>query len=612
MFLDTRDNNLKFMCLTVIFAFCACQKDKTSQVSRSINDMEVSQNIASDLDMQSDEIDSNQCIPVEENQEDSMAFLDQYCGTCHQDQPKFGAPYPLSDFQNMLIGEPGLRPIDRAVLRLAEGTMPPVGQPQPNYEEAQAFIDWASCGSGIQRMPDIGGFEVSKPLYRGPAAPPPNAEVLEFLVPRVTVDSEIADQYSCFAFLGPSQGDNDRSILRIEPVIDDARVVHHIVLYETDREFENQSASDCGAGLGAGVYAWAPGQPALHFNEGGLITRQGQNYIVEIHYNNQAGYDDVRDSSGVRLFHSALIEPQIDMVTIGPEGFSLPARSRTEVGSQCAIEEEFTILATMPHMHEIGKSLRSTIIRADQTEEDLITLNGWDFNYQLIYDAQNASLNIGDRIQTHCIFENPDDQDRRYGPYTEDEMCYNFIYVTPPPSTKRCDEPIEEKQAYMPGQCGPSEAASYSEAIIGFYQEGEPLALEGGELTSGQYQLTELEVWFEDFDLGIAVVDDMLSYYDAHGAFAYYDDAHFEIDMQGMAYLTSIQGAEFIREISLNWGGTIMTDADSNRLNIQLSCPDQGEFSLNYAADGDVVTIYLPFDDVISGVQVMSFERVLD
>ena len=612
MFFDTQINKCKYIYLLFIFISFACQEDKKSSTNRSNEDMGISQAADADLEMQNEELDSEQCIPTEEKREDSMAFLDQYCGICHQDQPKFGAPYPLSDFQTMLMGEPGLRPIDRAVSRLVEGTMPPVGQPQPSYEEAQAFIDWASCDSGLQRMSDIGGFEVSKPLYQGPAAPPQNAEVLEFLVPRVTVDSEIADQYSCFAFLGPSQGGNDRSILRIEPVINDARVVHHIVLYETDREVENQSVSDCGAGLGAGVYAWAPGQPALHFNEGGLITRQGQNYIVEIHYNNQAGYDDVRDSSGVRLFHSSLIEPQIDMVTIGPEGFSLPARARTEVGSQCVIEEEFTILATMPHMHEIGKSLRSTIIRADQTEEDLITLNGWDFNYQLIYDAQNTSLNIGDRIQTHCIFENPDDQDRRYGPFTEDEMCYNFIYVTPPPSTKRCDEPIEEAMAYMPGQCGPNEAASYSEAIIGYYQEGEPPALEGGELTNGQYRLTELDVWFEDFDLGIAVVDDMLSYYDAHGAFAYYDDARFEIDMQGMAYLISIQGAEFIREISLNWAGTIMTDVDSNALNIQLSCPDQGEFSLNYATDGEVVTIYLPFNDVISGVQVMRFERVID
>ena len=591
----------------------ACQDKDNNKADAQSGDMGQGQMIDQSLATTGGvEQNLEQCRPAEEDIESSLAFLDQYCGMCHQDPPLFGAPYPLIDFELMLMGEEGLRPMDRAVARLIDGTMPPAGQPQPSIEEAQAFIDWASCNSGLQRMPDIGGFEASKPLYRGPSSPPQNTEVLEMLLPNVTVASDLSDQYSCYTFTGPSQGNTDRSIIRIEPVIDDARVVHHIVLYETEGEVENQSASDCGAGLGAGVYAWAPGQPALHFNEGGLITRKGQNYIIEIHYNNQAGYDDVQDQSGVRLFHSSLVEPQIDMLTLGPEGFRLPARSRTEVGGQCEIEEEFTILATMPHMHEIGKSLRSTIIRADQSEEDLITLNGWDFNYQLIYDAQDTLLNVGDHIQTHCIFENPDDQDRRYGPYTNDEMCYNFVYVTPPLTSKRCDEPIGESIGYTPGQCGPSEAADYSEAVIGYYLEGEPPPLEGGELISGQYGLKALDVWFESFNLGIAVVDEMLSYYDAQGGFAFYNDGRFEIDVQGIAYLTSIQGAEFMREISLNWGGVINTELDDGTLNIQLSCPDQGEFSLPYEVDGDAIIVYLPFNDVVSGTQVMRFERVVD
>ncbi len=604
-----RLNANRILLSLAFLSFWACQEDSGSPQELADAGAEVMIADMEPLD-QAGELVNEQCVPDADGTEIALAFLDQYCGMCHQDPPQFGAPYALSDLETMLDGAEGLRPLDRSFTRLIEGTMPPAGQPQPSHEEAQAFIDWASCNSGLQRMPDIGGFEVSKPLYRGPMAPPENAEVLEMLVPSVTVASDVDDQYNCFSFLGPSQGESDRSILRIEPVIDDARVVHHIVLYEADGPVDNQVASDCGAGLGAGVYAWAPGQSALHFNEGGLITRQGQNYIIEIHYNNQASYDDVSDKSGVRLYHSSLVEPQIDMVTIGPEGFRLPARSRTEVGGQCVVEEEFTVLAMMPHMHEIGKSLQSTIIRADESEEDLITLNGWDFNYQLIYDAQNTSLSVGDRIQTYCIFENPDNRDRRYGPYTQDEMCYNFIYVTPPPSTKRCDEPIDEPVAYEPGECGPSEAATYSEAIIGTYKEGEPVALEGGQLVSGQYRLTELEVWFDSFDLGIAIVDDMLSYYDAQGAFAYYDDGRFELDMQGMAYLTSLQGAEFVREISLSLGGTLTTMMESNELQVQLTCPNTGETTLAYQANEDRLTIYLPFNDVVSGTQMMVFERV--
>ena len=73
--------------------------------------------------------------------------------------------------------------------------------------------------------------------------------------------------------LKPKSGRADRSIIRIGPVIDDARVVHHIVLYETEGEVENQRVSDCGAGLGR-CLCLGTGQPALHFNEGGLILEK--------------------------------------------------------------------------------------------------------------------------------------------------------------------------------------------------------------------------------------------------------------------------------------------------------------------------------------------------
>ena len=99
-----------------------------------------------------------------------------------------------------------------------------------------------------------------------------------------------------------------------------------------------------------------------------------------------------------------------------------------------------------------------------------------------------------------------------------------------------------------------------------------------------------------------------LSYYNAQGGFAFYNDDRFEIDVQGIAYLTSIQGAEFMREISLNWGGAINTELDEG-IKIFGSCPNQGEFSLPYEVDGDAIIVYLPFNDRF-GTQVMRFERI--
>ena len=545
-------------------------------------------------------------------EDEALALIDQYCGTCHQDPPLYGAPYPLTDRESLLEGPSGLRPLDRVVARLLDGTMPPAGQPQPSPEIAQALIDWATCDSGLERIPNIGGFESSKPLYQGPSAPPSNTEILEMSVPGIIVPSDQSDQYNCFTFRGPSQAMADRSILRIEPIIDDARVVHHIVLYEANGEVSDQAPSDCGAGLGAGVYAWAPGQNPLHFKEGGLITRSGQNYILEIHYNNQAAYDDINDHSGVRIYHSELVEPMIDMMTIGPEGFQLPARSRTQIGGQCLVEEELEVIAMMPHMHEIGVNLSSLIVRAEGDEEDLITINGWDFNYQLVYDGQGTVLNRGDRVETRCLFENPDARPRFYGPYTEDEMCYNFVYVTPPPQSKRCDEPIEEASLYVPGECGPMSGAEVAEPIIGAYREGIPAETTGGSLTHGVYRLSDLNVWFESFNLGIAVVDEELSYYSALGAMEISTDGQISLDMQGTAYLTSLQGAEFMREIMINFSGAITESSADDQLQLQITCPDDRTITASYRSTESSVTLLFPFSDPVQGIQEMSFELVTE
>jgi hypothetical protein len=266
-------------------------------------------------------------------------------------------------------------------------------------------------------------------------------------------------------------------------------------------------------------------------------------------------------------------------------------------------------------MHEIGVNLSSLIVREDGTEEDLITLNGWDFNYQLVYDGQGTVLNSGDRVETRCLFENPDNRPRYYGPYTEDEMCYNFVYVSPPPQTKRCDEPLEEAAAYQSGQCGPIDGASVAQAVIGAYREGAPPAATGGELPRGLYRMSALNVWFESFDLGIAVVDEELSYYDALGAMEITDRGELSVDMQGTAYLTSQQGAAFMREIALNFSGVLdetNTPDETNRLNAQLSCPDERALDLQYSATESEITLFLPFSDPVDGVQVMSFELVTD
>ena len=545
-------------------------------------------------------------------------LLTERCGVCHGSTPQYGAPYSLNNLEELTSNEEGLRHLERSVARLLEGTMPPAGQPSPTPEEAQAFIDWATCGNGGTYVTPPGGFEVDRPVYQGPASAPANALYTDYIAPNTPVSPDQADDYQCFIFKGPSDPELDeagqpRSILRFEPVIDEARVVHHIVLYETDRDLnEDGEGVSCGAGLGAAIYAWAPGQPPLHFREGGLVSGDEKRYVLEIHYNNGARLEGLSDSSGVRIYHSSLVEPQIDMMTMGPEGFVLPPRQRTEVQGDCLVEQELEIVAMMPHMHEIGVELSAHILPAGQSDEweDLINLSGWDFNAQLVYDGEARRLYPGDRVRTRCLFENEGNSPRSYGPFTEDEMCYHFVYVTPPPDNRRCDVAVQDPDGTYPvGVCAPESIDAHQAAVSGVFFEGEPSPLAGGSQPQGLFTLSSLEMWFPTFDLGIAVLDPELSFFDAAGAMEIDEVGQFSFDIQGEINLISADGAMFMRALNLSFGGTLTPNGnDPSELTASISCPEAGgtTFFFESTSSGDFI-LYLPFSAPIEGVQVMTF-----
>ncbi|MEZ4463534.1 MAG: hypothetical protein R3F43_03205 [bacterium] len=159
-----------------------------------------------------------------------------------------------------------------------------------------------------------------------------------------------------------------------------------MVLYQVAQGRGDGSEVGCGTPVSQIIYAWAPGQQALTLPGGGLRTGPGKRYTLEIHYNNAGRVPSVRDASGVRIFHGPPEGTEIGMLTLGPEGFVLPAGQETRVASQCNVDSDFTVIAAMPHMHGIGWQLESTVRHGDGSEEDLITLTDWDFNVQLYYE----------------------------------------------------------------------------------------------------------------------------------------------------------------------------------------------------------------------------------
>lgn len=123
---------------------------------------------------------------------------------------------------------------------------------------------------------------------------------------------------------------------------------------------------------------------------------------------------------------------------------AIPAHGKRDLTCDYTIPAsvpEIHVFAALPHMHQIGTSIQTTLLSTPPV--DLGTRDPWDFKDQ-IYVPVNATLRPGDVVRTRCVWSNPTDANVAFGPYTSDEMCYSYSLYYPriPDPAWHWDAPI--------------------------------------------------------------------------------------------------------------------------------------------------------------------------
>ena len=94
-----------------------------------------------------------------------------------------------------------------------------------------------------------------------------------------------------------------------------------------------------------------------------------------------------------------------------------------------AATDPIHIFAFLPHMHKLGRNLRSVVNRANGTQETVFD-EPFDFMQQIHY-AASVDLMPGDTITSTCTFNNDTPLPVGFGPSSEQEMCYQFVLSSP-------------------------------------------------------------------------------------------------------------------------------------------------------------------------------------
>lgn len=378
------------------------------------------------------------------------AILSAHCGECHAAPPAFGAPMSLVEIEDFLV--PSVTDPARAVAELTLERVDDTERPMPpdnslSDEDKAVLTDWIDAGmppnegAACEDEPD----EPDEPI--GPDALPcePAAEFRAFADGTQTEPfavPDVDDLYMCFVFDSPF-GDITQGTAWA-PDIDDERVVHHWLLLKTDNpDYVPGTAFPCGNDVTLEtqmLMGWAPGTNNFVMpEEAGLeLPAPGERVVLQIHYNNTAGYDDALDQSGVVLCTTEEPRPNLaSTLWLGTTEIEVPPGERVTTTGNCntgvRATEPFKMLLSWPHMHEFGEAIRTEIIRGGTGDPEMLTdVPEWNFENQVYYPYEPAiDVTPGDILRTSCEFHNDTDQTVTFGEGTGDEMCFDFALVYP-------------------------------------------------------------------------------------------------------------------------------------------------------------------------------------
>eukprot|EP01128_Nolandella_sp_AFSM9_P007026 TRINITY_DN374_c0_g2_i1.p1 TRINITY_DN374_c0_g2~~TRINITY_DN374_c0_g2_i1.p1 ORF type:complete len:1008 (-),score=217.47 TRINITY_DN374_c0_g2_i1:156-2915(-) len=267
-------------------------------------------------------------------------------------------------------------------------------------------------------------------------------------------------EYTCTSFRFPI--DRNYHIVKIEPIVDDPALVHHISLYASDAPYSRDEFFACQMTQKIYhpyyIYFWGIGMPPYYYPDdmGFKVGRDGVKHVwLQIHYNNPMAIARQFDSSGLRLTLSSFMRPtDVSTLRVGaalPQIRIPPKLDEFVVEGKCALQQSLdvithpiTLFANSFHMHTLGVRAVSRLIRDGEVIAELGRDDSYQFFAQTWDEMEPIQVLPGDEIETTCVYKSSHRNELVKGGFSAlDEMCWNTFMFYPP----------LEIQDHLPGHC---------------------------------------------------------------------------------------------------------------------------------------------------------------
>jgi hypothetical protein len=379
--------------------------------------------------------------------DDVAQLIFDNCASCHN--PAGIAPFSLMNYSEVTAQAAGIYDA------IAQDVMPP-WPPNDDYKafshsraledvEKTTILGWLTNG-----MPEGNSANTPAPPVFNSGALLGTGDLEVQMPTYMSKATAVSDDYVCFSV--PSNQLINRNIKAMEVIPGNPEIVHHCLVYidEAGTYQTDSTSGNCNGPTNATlVGGYTPGSTPLIFPNNndlklGMEMTANSNIVFAMHYPS-GSYGKLDNTKVIFHFYDEQ-ETGIREVSAAPIlqnwNFVLPPDEITPVSaSYSGSGVDFSLLSVFPHMHLLGKNIKSYGLTPANDTIRIIDLPRWDFHWQdfylfknLVKIPANSTLHAEGRFDnTVNNIHNPSNPPETVYPglNTTDEMFLVYFHFLP-------------------------------------------------------------------------------------------------------------------------------------------------------------------------------------
>ncbi|MBU2097180.1 MAG: redoxin domain-containing protein [Gammaproteobacteria bacterium] len=202
----------------------------------------------------------------------------------------------------------------------------------------------------------------------------------------------------------------DQWIRAVSYNVGDRSVLHSLLVYAVDKTLQTEDANELIAQTNADyISVYVPGETDDVFaRDSGYLLQSGKDLVFKLRYLTSGRETVDRTQIGL-YFHNNKPDMQLSTLALEKPDFVIPPNTNAHVETLTSqpLANDVWLESYSPHAHSRGKSMSLTVVYPGGSEEKLINVANFNYNWQLAYrPSEMKKIPAGSVFRAETVYDN--------------------------------------------------------------------------------------------------------------------------------------------------------------------------------------------------------------